>query len=184
MKRFLSSPPWLLQSFKSPLFVFWSIKWSLPPFSSYCHLIDFFLKQKSDHISLLKILQWFHCLQANIHIFQHDLKALHWSGTNLPAPSFPIICQLHSPPLKYITPLYICSCCSLWIEHLTQFVPLISFKLKLKHYFYKIALWSTGEVEETSPFLSFSKTSNLQYLFSHPMLCLFFHLPNFNISIC
>lgn len=129
VKRFLSSPPWLLQSFKPPLFVFWSIKWSLPPVSSYCHLIDFFLKHGSDHISLLKILQWFHCLQANIHIFQHDLKALHWSGTNLPAPSFPIISQLHSLPLKYITPLYICSCCSLQIEHLTQFVPLISSKL-------------------------------------------------------
>lgn len=82
-------------------------------------MICFFLKKKSDHNSLVKILQWFHCLQRNFHIFQHNLKVLHWSVTNLPAPFFPIISQIYSPLLKYIAPLYISSRCSLGMEHLT-----------------------------------------------------------------
>lgn len=113
---------------QAPIFVSWSIKQPLPPISSYCHLIGF-LKHKSDHVSIIKFLKWLYCLQANIHIFQRDLKVLHWSGTNLPAPSFPIISQLHSLLLKYIMLLCICSCCSLWINTKPTFFLLFLFQV-------------------------------------------------------
>lgn len=173
MKRIpLLHPPWLLQSFKLPLFVSWSsIKWSSASnfirLSLNCFLLFafLFLKHKSDHISLLKILRWFHFLHANIHIFQRDLKALHWSSANLPAPSFPIISQLHSPLLKYITHLYICSCCSIWIEPWPILFLLLLFQVLVQATSSK-SLWSTRAEEEMASFSLFSKTSNLQHSLS------------------